>query len=534
MNLMKRMNIPCIITSVIIMLKINQVKCPVGNVLTAEHIASKLHCRPSDIRSFQIERESLDARGDELHYSYTVYADIRNPGRYLRMKDVSEGTPEIYTLPASPADPSDRPVVVGFGPAGMYAALVLAECGLRPVVIERGRSVERRAEDVAGFFTGSELDPESNVQFGEGGAGTFSDGKLTTRIKNIRIHKVLEEFIEAGADPAIAYQQRAHLGTDVLRNIVRNIREKVISLGGEIYFETRMESLILDQGKVKGVHTSKGDMLSGHVILCAGHSASDTYEKLYMQGMQVIQKDFAAGVRVEHPQEMINRRQYGNFADHPALSAASYQLTYSASNKRGVYSFCMCPGGVVVPASAIPGTLAVNGMSYSARDGKNANSAILVQIPHEDFDHGSPFDGFALQKELEKRAFRPHYTAPSQNIADFLTHSISSFPVIQSSYPRGVVQEDMHQLFSDDVNAALEEGFTAFDRRIPGFISQGIMVGMESRSSSPIRIPRNEDGSSVSVQGLYPCGEGAGYAGGIVSSAVDGIRQAENVIADLS
>ncbi len=512
------------------MLKINQIKCPVGTALTAEHIASKLHCRPADVQSFQIERESLDARGEELHYSYTVYASVRNEQKYLRLKDVSSGTPAVYTLPEAPKECGDRPVVVGFGPAGMYAALILAECGLKPLVIERGCAVEKRTQDISRFFDQGMLNPESNVQFGEGGAGTFSDGKLTTRIKDIRIHKVLEEFIEAGADPAIAYQQRPHLGTDVLRDIVRRIREKVISLGGEVRFETKLESLLIEHGEVYGIRTSAGDIHTKHVILCAGHSASDTYENLYAQGMHVIQKDFAAGVRVEHPQTMINERQYGRFASHPALSAASYQLTHTASSGRGVYSFCMCPGGVVVPASAAPETLAVNGMSYSARDGINANSAILVQIPIADFNKGNPFDGFVLQKELEKKAYRNGYQAPAQNIEDFLNHRKSVSFNNKTSYPRGIISEEMHPLFSADVGFALEEGFRAFDRRIPSFISHGIMVGMESRSSSPIRIPRDEQGCSVSIRGLYPCGEGAGYAGGIVSSAVDGIRQAENVI----
>jgi uncharacterized FAD-dependent dehydrogenase len=515
------------------MLKISQIPVSIGDTLDTEHIVRKLHARPSDILSYTIERESLDARkNEELHFSYTVWAEVRNEEKYARRKDVTQGMPKHYELPDQ-IQTGERPVVVGFGPAGMYAALILAECGARPIVIERGKPVEERAADVDAFFKAGILKPESNVQFGEGGAGTFSDGKLTTRIKNIRISKVLEEFIEAGADPKIRYEHRPHIGTDVLRGVVKKIRKKVISLGGEIRFETKLTSLITTDGKVTSVHTSQGDIETGHVILACGHSASDTYETLLRQGVEIVQKDFAAGVRVEHPQILIDENTYGKYAGHPSLGAASYQLTARTSVKRGVYSFCMCPGGVVIPASTEAEHLAVNGMSYSARDGKNANSAILVQIPRADFDHGHPLDGFTFQKELEKKAYRARYQAPASNISDYLNHQVSKELVIASSYPRGIGCEDMHALFSDPVNKALEEGFASFDSRIPGFIDQGIMVGMESRSSSPIRLPRTQEGVSESTRGLYPCGEGAGYAGGIVSSAVDGIRQAENVLSDM-
>lgn len=515
------------------LLRIHQIRCEIGHLPDSEAIAKKLHCHVNDILSFEIEKESLDARKDELNFSYTVLAKVKNASRYLKNRDVTEGKKEVYEMPAFNSGIEERPVIVGFGPSGMYAALILAECGYRPVIVERGKDVDNRTKDVESFFNGGHLLPESNVQYGEGGAGTFSDGKLTTRIKNIRITKVLQEFIEAGAEPAIAYQHRAHIGTDVLRSIVKNIRKKIISLGGEIHFETQMQSLLIENNRIIGIETDKGNFYSNHVILCAGHSASDTYETLYKQGIEMIQKDFAAGVRVEHPQELINKRQYGKEWNNPLLGAASYRLAYTASNKRGVYSFCMCPGGVVVPASCMENTLAVNGMSYSKRDGKYANSAILVQIPTSDFDSGHPLDGFAYQKQLEEKAYRKGYMAPSMNIQDYVAHSLPDKLVHDSSYPRGNSVEDMHNLFSSDVNTAMEEGFQYFDRKIPGFVQQGIMVGMESRSSSPIRIPRNENGQSLSVRGLYPCGEGAGYAGGIVSSAVDGIRQAEQVIQDM-
>lgn len=511
------------------MLRIHQVKCNVGEKLNASHIAYKLHASENDIVSFTIEKESLDARHEELSYSYTVLADVRNPEKYLRRKDVNAGEKIVYQNPER-ISIDERPVVVGFGPSGMFSALLLAECGLRPIVLERGRSVDEREKDIQEFFQNGKLLKESNVQFGEGGAGTFSDGKLTTRMKDVRVSKVLEELIEAGGDPAIAYQHRPHIGTDVLRILVKNIREKIIGLSGEIHFNTRVDSIEMKDHSVIGVHTNQGYYPCTKVLLCAGHSASDTYETLYQQGIQMIQKDFACGVRVEHPQRLINENQYGKFADHPALSAASYQLTYRSSAGRGVYSFCMCPGGVVIPASTEEKSLAVNGMSYHARDGKNANSAILVQIPSKDFDHGHPLDGFAYQKALEKKAYIDLFNAPAMNIQDYVEHKKSTSLCIASSFPREVICTDMHALFSDDVNASLEEGFLNFDHKIPGFVSKGIMVGMESRSSSPIRIPRNEDGESITCSGLYPCGEGAGYAGGIVSSAVDGIKQAEAVI----
>lgn len=510
------------------MLKIHQIRVEIGDQLTIDHIAKKLRTRPSDIVSFDIERQSLDARGTDLHFSYTVYANVRNEERYLRLKDVSQESREDYVLPVVRRK-GLRPVVIGFGPAGMYAALLLAECGLKPLVIERGSAVEKRSRDVEQFFRDGTLDEESNVQFGEGGAGTFSDGKLTTRIKNFRIRKVLEEFVEAGADPAIIYEHRAHLGTDVLCKIVKNIREKIITLGGEVHFDERFEKLIIKDGMVSGVLTNKDHFDAKHVILAIGHSAQDTYEQLLSQGVHIEQKDFAAGVRVEHPQSLIDTCTYGRYAGHPSLGAASYQLHAKTSVNRGVYSFCMCPGGIVIPSSIRDGELVVNGMSYSARDGANANSAILVQIFKRDFDHGHPLDGFLFQKELERNAYRKGFVAPAQNIKDYLNHEMSAL-CLPSSYPLGTTVEDMHVLFPEEVNVAMEEGFRMFDRRIHGFVEQGIMVGMESRSSSPVRLVRTEKGESLTVQGLFPCGEGAGYAGGIVSSATDGLKQAENVI----
>ena len=511
------------------MIKINQIHCGLDETFSKETIAKKIGCKTEDILSFEIERKSLDARKQNLYFSYSVLAEVRNEKKYIRQKDVSYGERIIYeNLHCD--NMKHRPVVAGFGPAGMFAALILAEGGCRPIVIERGKPVEERTKDVQSFFQTGVLNPESNVQYGEGGAGTFSDGKLTTRSKDPRIRKVFAEFVEAGAKEEILYDALPHVGTDVLTAIVRNIRNKIIRLGGEILFETKLESLRIQNHTLEGIMTNKGYIPCEDLILCIGHSAAESYETLYKQGITMMPKDFAVGVRVEHLQSMIDRNQYGEYAGHPALHAASYRLTYRASNGRGVYSFCMCPGGVVIPSCSEEGQLVVNGMSNSKRNGKNANSAILVQVYTKDFDKGNPLDGFQYQKKLEKGAFRYSYMAPSQNISDYLQKQISDSLYLKSSYPREVVTEDLHHLFPKEINLAMEEAFMDFDHKIKGFASKGIMVGMESRSSAPVRMPRNETGVSLSCEGLYPCGEGAGHAGGIVSSAVDGIKQAENVM----
>lgn len=512
------------------MLKISQIKCPVNREFSREDIASKLHCRPEDILSYTIDRSSLDARHDELVHVYSVYAKVRNESVYLRRRDVEAGEPKVYEMPKPGRLPEERPLIAGFGPSGMFAALILAECGYRPIVIERGRPVEQRTKDVERFFRDGILDSESNIQYGEGGAGTFSDGKLTARSKDLRVQKVMEELIEAGADPEIAWQAMPHIGTDVLQKIVRNIREKVCRLGGEIRFETRLERLHTEAGKLHSVQTSGGEIPCRDLLLCTGHSAQETYAQLLAQKISIVQKDFAVGVRVEHPQQMIDRNQYGRHYGEYELPAASYRLTHTSSAGRGVYSFCMCPGGIVIPSMSEPETMVVNGMSYAARDGKNANSAILVQVFRRDFDSGHPLDGFRYQKKLETQAYIDGYTAPVQNIRDYLDRKVSQQAVIPSSYPRDTAYRDMSVFFNDEQNTSLAEAFLRFDRQIHGFADHGIMVGLESRSSSPIRILRGTDGMSAECEGLYPCGEGAGYAGGIVSSAVDGIRQAENLL----
>ncbi len=514
------------------MLKIHQIKCPLSKNIDAEMIAKKLNCRTEDILKWSIERESLDARRSSCVYSYTVKAEVKDEKKYLRMHDVAEAEDDTWKMPDTAGVKKFRPVIAGFGPAGMFAALVLAEAGMCPIVIERGAPVAERQNDVKRFLQEGILNPESNVQYGEGGAGTFSDGKLTTRIKDTRIQKVLQEFIEAGAPEAISWQAHPHLGTDQLSLLVEKIRKKIESLGGEVRFHTRLEELQLRDHAICGAVTDKGIIATDTLILCIGHSAYDTCKHIMQQGIEMQQKEFAVGVRVEHPQEMIDRNQYKNFFGNPRLPASEYHLACKTANGRGVYSFCMCPGGIVIPSASDPSTIAVNGMSYSQRSGKSANSAILVQVKTSDFDHGSPLDGFVFQHNLERQAYAvsDSYSAPAQNIKDYLHSKISTELVLGSSYAHKTVFYDFHKTFFEQWHSSFTEGLRKFDAEIPGFIERGIMEGMETRSSSPVRILRQDNGISISAEGLFPCGEGAGYSGGIVSSAVDGIRQAENAI----
>lgn len=514
------------------MIIVNQIKCTLDQTCTKEVVAKKLGCSVGDIHSFQILKESIDARKEPIQFVNSVLVDVKNEKRFLTNKDVTSGEKPTYTLPEVTFEATSRPIVVGFGPSGLFTSLLLAEAGYNPIVLERGSDVDQRILDVDQFWKQGILNPESNVQFGEGGAGTFSDGKLTTRIKDNRVIKVIDEFIEAGADESIRYEAHPHIGTDKLRDIVKNIRKKIIRLGGEVKFNTRFENLILNEGKITGVQTNQGSLDTDTVFLCLGHSAKDTIEKLVEQNVCAEPKSFAIGVRVEHNQQFIDKNQYGEFYNHPRLRTAEYHLTHTASNERGVYSFCMCPGGFVIPSSSIEKTLVINGMSEHARNQENANSAILVQVPIKDFYKGSVLDGFNYQEAIEKKAYElggSNYNAPIQLIKDYLVDQVSTdFLDVKSSYCLGTTFADLSTLFSAEINTALKEAFIAFNRRIPGFSDGGgLMTGVETRSSSPVRLTRNDKGHSTTIENLYPCGEGAGYAGGIMSSAVDGIRIAE-------
>ncbi len=488
-------------------------------------------------RSVRLFKRAVDARRkDDIVFNCAFLVEIDNDAAVLkRLKkyDAAPYSEKPYIFPKV-SGKHGRPVVVGFGPCGMFAALSLAKAGLCPVVLERGRDVDRRMLDVDLFFKTNKLDETSNIQFGEGGAGTFSDGKLNTGIKDPRIATVLKVFSDHGAGQKILYDAKPHIGTDVLIKVVRSIREEIISMGGEVCFEHRLTDIKISNGCVKAVMVETPDGIkeipSEQVILAIGHSARDTFEMLKRIGIEMQPKPFAVGARIEHPQSEISRAQYGRFADHPALGAADYRLAEHLSNGRGVFTFCMCPGGEVVNASSEKGRIAVNGMSYNARDGKNANSAVLVNVETADYLKNNVLDGMYFQREIEEKAYIVGKGLPvSENLGSFLGQDVpngSVTPTVKTGVTFGSVGEVLPRFVTD----ALKEGILLFDKKLKGFAdSSAVLTAPETRSSSPVRIVRNEQGLA-SIKGLYPCGEGAGYAGGITSAAVDGLKTAEKVI----
>ena len=501
--------------------------------------AKRLRVRPEAIRSLHLVRKSVDARRkDDVHFVCTAEADCPE-ARAPKDRRIEKAAPYRYELPRCRAL-ERRPVVVGFGPAGMFASLILAQAGQRPVVLERGSRVEERQKKTARFWKTGELDPECNVQFGEGGAGTFSDGKLNTGTKDPRIRKVLEELAAAGAPEEILYEAKPHVGTDRLPQAVRNLRETILSLGGEILFDARMTGLTVKDGRVAGVEFRRGGgaperLETGHVVLAVGHSARDTFESLLAAGVPMEPKPFAVGARIEHPQRLIDVSQYGRFAGHPALGAADYRLAVHLPDGRGVYTFCMCPGGQVVAAASEPGRLATNGMSAFARDGENANAALLVGVGPRDFGASGPLAGVEFQRRLEEAAFLlggSDFSAPVQRVEDFLARRASvSTGDVKPTYRPGVTPCALDGCLPRFVADAMREGIRRMDAHLSGFaLPDAVLTAVESRSSSPVRILRGEDLQSPALPGLYPCGEGAGYAGGIVSAAVDGIRCAERIL----
>ncbi len=517
------------------MLRITELKLPLGG--TEEQLrkraARALGIPKEEILRLKIFRRSLDARKkDQIHFVYVVDAEVADEKKILAKQKNISVTPKLsYAFPAGEAECHNRPVVIGFGPGGMFAALLLAEMGLKPIVLERGGDVESRRKAVSLFWEKGTLDTENNVQFGEGGAGTFSDGKLTTRIKDPRCRKVLEEFVEAGAPEEILYDAKPHIGTDLLRGIVEKIREKIRSLGGEVRFFAKVEDILAEDGRVRGVVLANGEeRLADDVVLAIGHSARDTFEMLYEKGVPLEQKPFAMGVRIEHPQKMIDAAQYGAAAEQ--LPPGEYRLTYTTKKGRGVYTFCMCPGGYVVAAASEEGRLAVNGMSEYARDGENANSALLVQVFPEDFASAHPLAGMYFQRELEEKAFAlggGDYTAPVQSVCSFLGIAEGG-PMVPPTYSPKTKEDNLAEIFPDFMTEAMREAIPEMGRKLKGFDRAGaVLTAVESRSSSPVRILRGEQGTSPWAMGLYPTGEGAGYAGGIVSAAVDGILAAEKI-----
>lgn len=495
------------------------------------------------IRNLTIIKKSIDARkGQQIHYNYRLTFSCGREEmlvrRYGRSDVIREKEPPIMEKHLSPRmiKPKHRTVVVGFGPAGMFAALELARLGYEPLVVERGYDVERRQEEVEAFWNGGKLNPECNVQFGEGGAGTFSDGKLNTMIKDsFGTHqKVLQTFVDFGAPSEILYLHKPHIGTDRLKDIVKAIRNEIISLGGEVWFGTRFDDIVVRKGALEEIIlTRDGEtfhLACEKLVLAIGHSARDTLYQLFESGINILPKPFAIGARIEHPQDMIGRNQYGEY--YKSLPVADYKVTHQVSETRGVYSFCMCPGGYVVNASSEEGRLVVNGMSNFARDGVNANSAIVVTVSPEDFGGRDPLAGVEFQRQYERAAFlQAGGKIPVQLLGDFLKNQKSTslgdiVPQIKGEYALGNVREILPKVVGDSI----AEGISVFGTRIKNFDREdAVFSGIESRTSSPVRIPRNEFMLS-SVRGIYPCGEGAGYAGGIVSAAVDGIRVAEKII----
>jgi len=492
--------------------------------------------KKENLKSFKIAKESIDARKKSdicLVYSFVleVPSDLRFKRANVRMlEEKNEETIEYGNIKLK-----NRPIVIGAGPCGLYAALTLAKWGFRPIVIERGSSVENRVKKINDFWNNSKLDSECNVQFGEGGAGTFSDGKLTTRINDRRCEQVLEEFYLAGANEEILYKAKPHIGTDVLKKVVATLRNKIISLGGEVYFDSKVTNISQKDGRINGVFVNNERLIECEICIFAiGHSARDTFKMLYDSGIQFQQKPFSIGVRIEHPQEVINKAQYGEEYTHERLGAADYQLFYKSGN-RTVYSFCMCPGGIVVASASEPDTIVTNGMSEYARDRANANSALVVSVEPTDFGSNHPLSGIDFQRRWEKLAYEiggRNYKAPIQKLRDFMLNIPStSVGKVIPSYTGGVTLANLNDCLPGYVTDAMKEGISAFDRKLKGFaMEDALLTGVETRTSSPVRITRGTSFESLSIAGLYPAGEGAGYAGGIVSAAVDGIKIAEQII----
>jgi hypothetical protein len=530
------------------MLRLSELRLPLDHPAEAlaPAIVKRLGISAEELISFTVFKRSYDARkSHSLSFIYIIDLEVKNEAALLRKfaDDIHvKATPdtEYHFIGKAPPNFDHRPVVIGFGPCGIFAALILAQMGFKPIVLERGKAVRERTQDTWGLWRKNTLNPESNVQFGEGGAGTFSDGKLYSQIKDPKHYgrKVLTEFVKAGAPPEILYVAKPHIGTFRLVGMVEAMRAEIQQLGGEIRFQQRVTEVVIDDGQVRGVKTASGDEIrTDHVVLALGHSARDTFEMLHEKGVFMEAKPFSVGFRIEHPQSLIDKARLGAHAGHPLLGAADYKLVHHAANGRSVYSFCMCPGGTVVAATSEPNRVVTNGMSQYSRNERNANAGIVVGITPADYP-GGPLAGVEFQRQLESHAFvlgGGTYEAPGQLVGDFLKGKASTaLGSVEPSYKPGVHLTDLATALPDYAITAMREALPAFDRQIKGFnLYDAVLTGVETRTSSPLRITRGEDCQSLNVKGLYPAGEGAGYAGGILSAGVDGIKVAEAVAAEL-
>ncbi|OCR26715.1 hypothetical protein AFK24_02205 [Pseudomonas syringae] len=531
------------------MLRITELKLPIDHPEEdlRPALLQRLGIASEELLDFTLFKRSYDARkkSSELCFIYTIDFQVRDEAALLlRLADDRHLNPapdiSYKVVGHAPEGLTERPVVVGFGPCGIFAGLLLAQMGFKPIILERGREVRQRTKDTWGLWRKNVLNPESNVQFGEGGAGTFSDGKLYSQIKDPKFHgrKVLHEFVKAGAPEEILYVSKPHIGTFRLTGVVETMREEIKALGGEVRFEQRVTDVLIDNGQMQGVVLDSGERIeSRHVILALGHSARDTFRMLHSRGVYMEAKPFSVGFRIEHPQSLIDRARLGKYAGHPKLGAADYKLVHHAKNGRSVYSFCMCPGGTVVAATSEPNRVVTNGMSQYSRNERNANSGIVVGITPEDYP-GGPLAGIELQERLESHAYvlgGSTYEAPAQLVGDFIAGKASSaLGSVEPSYKPGVKLVDLADALPAYAIEAIREALPAFDKQIKGFaLHDAILTGIETRTSAPLRITRGETMQSLNVKGLYPAGEGAGYAGGILSAGVDGIRIAEALARDM-